>query len=182
MTEHDWRLRARCRGTDPNRFFPPDGMRDTERARFIAAAQTICAQCPVRGECLTEARNTGQHYGVWGGVDMVYDNQPAGTRGWCNQPYAQPCAGGCGRTVATPGMMQPGYLPVSSHGKCSSCSSREYRQRRGPRPTVSDVAAAHEEVLRQRRQGIPVERIAINTGYSPRNVTRILNRQRETAQ
>jgi len=177
MTEHDWRLRARCRGTDPNRFFPPDGMRDTERARFIAAAQTICAQCPVRGECLTEARNTGQHYGVWGGVDMVYDHLPSGSRS-----YARTCAGICGRTVATPLMMQPGYLPVASHGMCWACVSRVYRKRNSAAQARAKREDAHRKVLQQHRQGIPVEAIAINVDYSKRHVQRILDEQRETAQ
>lgn len=33
-------------------------------------AKAICAGCPVRVECLTFARRTGQVYGIWGGVSM----------------------------------------------------------------------------------------------------------------
>lgn len=176
-----WRLHATCRGTDPNRFFTPDGSRDPERTKLIRAAQTICRTCPVRGECLTDARRNNIQHGVWGGVDMAHDNMPRLVGN--SKSYIRTCAGTCGRKVATPALWQRGiHLRVADHGMCASCASQHRRRRDGVR-TMSEIQAIHEDVIRQQHQrGTPVEMIAINTGYSTRNVMRILNRHREATQ
>ena len=59
----DWQEDARCRTEDPDIFFPHD--RDKARTRL---AQSICAQCVVRVECLEYALTTGQEFGIWGGA------------------------------------------------------------------------------------------------------------------
>jgi hypothetical protein len=64
---------------------------------------------------------------------------------------------------------------------CASCTSRARRERAGAE-TRRDTQARHDEVLRQHRNRIPVERIAINTRYSPRQVARILQQHRTTTQ
>lgn len=62
----DWRDRIRCRGVDPELFFPvghgPADVIQEERAKVL------CRQCPVRAECLTWAQTTGQEHGIWGGL------------------------------------------------------------------------------------------------------------------
>jgi WhiB family redox-sensing transcriptional regulator len=55
-----WFELARCRGVDPNLFFP-------ERGESLAAAKAVCAECPVRAECLGWALTEGEKFGVWGG-------------------------------------------------------------------------------------------------------------------
>lgn len=35
----------------------------------VARAKSVCAECPVRAHCLAFAVNTGQDFGVWGGLD-----------------------------------------------------------------------------------------------------------------
>ena len=56
----DWQARGACRTGDPDAWFA-DNM-------TTAAAQRLCAPCPVRAECLTWALDTDERYGVWGGT------------------------------------------------------------------------------------------------------------------
>ena len=61
-----WRLRASCRSTDPDLFFP---VGSTGLAiEQIDAAKQVCAECPVNGPCLEFALATNQDSGVWGGT------------------------------------------------------------------------------------------------------------------
>lgn len=57
-----WRDDAACRDADPDIFYPetPD----------YQDARAICAQCPVRDRCLTDAMATerGTRYGMFGGL------------------------------------------------------------------------------------------------------------------
>lgn len=48
--DEDWRTRAACRGQDPALFFAPPS--DTVARK---TALTLCADCPVRTECLADA-------------------------------------------------------------------------------------------------------------------------------
>lgn len=59
-TDHDWMRDATCRGRSPSEFFPSDGV-GVERAR------RMCAECPVRLECLEYALSRRIDHGVWGG-------------------------------------------------------------------------------------------------------------------
>ncbi|HEY1331348.1 MAG TPA: WhiB family transcriptional regulator [Actinomycetota bacterium] len=56
-----WQERARCREHDPEVFFPEKGGSSRE-------AKRICADCPVRIECLNYALRRDERYGVWGGM------------------------------------------------------------------------------------------------------------------
>ena len=56
-----WRLHAACRGTGPERFFDP-------HPAAVAAAQAICASCPVRAACQAHALDMAEPFGVWGGL------------------------------------------------------------------------------------------------------------------
>ena len=40
----------------------------SERPDELARAQAICGDCPVRIECLEQALERGEEWGVWGGV------------------------------------------------------------------------------------------------------------------
>ena len=61
--EKTWMLNARCRGTDPETFFPSDGSSSR-------AAQRLCVECPVRAECLEYALVNRIEQGVWGGASQ----------------------------------------------------------------------------------------------------------------
>ena len=58
-----WRDKGRCRGVDPEVFFPVE---DDEEAE--AAAKAICDECMVREACLEHAITCREKLGVWGGL------------------------------------------------------------------------------------------------------------------
>jgi WhiB family transcriptional regulator, redox-sensing transcriptional regulator len=57
----DWRVRALCAQVDPDIFFP-------EKGESPAAAKRVCASCEVRAECLQDALDRNERFGVWGGL------------------------------------------------------------------------------------------------------------------
>jgi WhiB family redox-sensing transcriptional regulator len=59
--EYAWMFHARCRGVSPAEFFPSDGT-------GVETAQRVCAECPVRAECLEYALLNRIEHGVWGGA------------------------------------------------------------------------------------------------------------------
>lgn len=61
----DWRSRAACRGMDGEIFFPTAEDGPAYEAQ-VAVAKAVCARCPVRAECLEEAR-ARIPYGIAGG-------------------------------------------------------------------------------------------------------------------
>lgn len=62
----DWRKSAACRTEDSDLFFP-QGTTGMWLA-VIEQAKAICRRCPVTGQCLQWALETGQDAGVWGGL------------------------------------------------------------------------------------------------------------------
>lgn len=52
---------ARCRDTNPADFFPSDGV-------GVELVKRVCAECPVRAECLEYALEYRIDHGVWGGA------------------------------------------------------------------------------------------------------------------
>lgn len=60
MDEGAWRLDARCRGVNPDLFFPERGAHED-----VASALEVCNACPVWLPCLEDAMVTDDD-GVWG--------------------------------------------------------------------------------------------------------------------
>ena len=61
-----WRNRAACLGENPELFFP-DG--NTGPALLqTEEAKAVCHRCEVAATCLKWAIESGQDYGVWGGM------------------------------------------------------------------------------------------------------------------
>ena len=58
-----------CRSANPDLFFGPDAEFVTARREREAKAKAICADCPVRLECLAYALETSQAFGIWGGAN-----------------------------------------------------------------------------------------------------------------
>lgn len=56
----DWSL-GLCLQTDPEVFFPTMG-------RVPNEAKRVCARCEIRLDCLEEALEIGDVFGVWGGT------------------------------------------------------------------------------------------------------------------
>lgn len=63
----EWRHRAKCRGVDPELFFPVGTSGPAQLQ--IGEAKAVCRRCPVVSECLAWALESGQDDGVWGGLD-----------------------------------------------------------------------------------------------------------------
>ncbi len=61
-----WQERAACRDEDPELFFPVGSLGPA--AQQEAKAKAVCARCPVVEQCLAYAMQTGQDYGIWGGM------------------------------------------------------------------------------------------------------------------
>lgn len=53
-----WKAKGACSGMDPNLWYPE---RDTDRT-----GQSICAECPVRQDCLDFGLK--EEDGIWGGL------------------------------------------------------------------------------------------------------------------
>lgn len=58
--EYEWMLRGRCREVNAGNFFPTD-------AAGVELAQRVCAECPVKTQCLEYALLHRIDHGVWGG-------------------------------------------------------------------------------------------------------------------
>ncbi|HEY9410657.1 MAG TPA: WhiB family transcriptional regulator [Jiangellaceae bacterium] len=56
-----WMLDAICAQTDPDAFYPEQGVNVIEAVR-------VCRSCPVRVECLQYALDNNERWGIWGGV------------------------------------------------------------------------------------------------------------------
>ena len=62
----DWRDRAECTKYDPELFFPTGNKGPA--LMQIEEAKAVCRECPVIDTCLKWALDTGQDFGVWGGL------------------------------------------------------------------------------------------------------------------
>lgn len=76
----NWRVEAACRGMNPNVFYPEVG------GAAVRIARTICNTCPVQTECLEDARQHREEYGVWGGKTV--NERDRYERFNLNAPYA----------------------------------------------------------------------------------------------
>ncbi|GHH74526.1 hypothetical protein GCM10018793_15960 [Streptomyces sulfonofaciens] len=65
----DWRQYAACRDEDTEFFFPI-GTRGSALQQ-AQEAKAVCGRCPVAEACLRFALESGQRYGIWGGLDEV---------------------------------------------------------------------------------------------------------------
>lgn len=68
---YEWQYRGACRGMDPETFFSPETERGPRRRAREAAAKALCAECPVRRECLDHALTVREPFGVWGGLNQT---------------------------------------------------------------------------------------------------------------
>lgn len=58
-----WQDRALCAQVDPELFFP-----EKHETALAKLAKRVCRACPVRQECLDDALDRGEEFGVWGGL------------------------------------------------------------------------------------------------------------------
>ena len=64
----EWQLEAACAGEDTSIFYQADNERGASVRRRELKAKAICARCPVIDDCLKNALETHEPYGVWGGM------------------------------------------------------------------------------------------------------------------
>ncbi len=60
---------ANCKDSEPSIFFYEEGMKGIRKRLQLVSARAVCGPCVVRNECLEFALQTGQEFGVWGGLD-----------------------------------------------------------------------------------------------------------------
>lgn len=68
MTGDAWQIRAACRNTDHEMWFP------YKNRQHVETAKAICQKCPVPAPCATDAIRRGEEYGIWAGVWMERDD------------------------------------------------------------------------------------------------------------
>ena len=61
VEDRGWQSRANCMGVDPDLFFP-------ERGASTREAKEVCRGCVVRDNCLEYALDSGEKFGIWGGM------------------------------------------------------------------------------------------------------------------
>ena len=67
-----WQYDAMCRQHSSNLFFPPATFEKKEdREKRELKAKAVCNGCPVRTECLDEAKEISEPFGIWGGQNEV---------------------------------------------------------------------------------------------------------------
>ena len=72
-----WMAKARCRTEPPSLFFPSDGV-------GVEVARRVCAECPVKVDCLVFALQAKVEFGIWGGTNgkerrAMIRSSPVGT-------------------------------------------------------------------------------------------------------
>lgn len=126
----DWRSYALCGGMNPDLFFS-----EKQRSPDTEKALRICADCPVRRQCLEFAESTASDYGVWGGT-TAQRRRPGGVkaRGM-----------GDGRRAGRP-----------EHGDRAGAQ----RHRRRGTPVCTECLAAERDAGRIRKAGTRRSRVA----------------------
>ncbi|MFE6871793.1 WhiB family transcriptional regulator [Kitasatospora sp. NPDC057692] len=64
----NWRESARCRGVDPELFFPIGSGTSFPTLVQSDEAKAVCGRCPVARQCLDWALDAAPVEGVWGGT------------------------------------------------------------------------------------------------------------------
>jgi WhiB family redox-sensing transcriptional regulator len=77
----EWQLDAACAGLDTSLFYQADNERGASVRKREMKAKAICAQCPVRRECLKDALANHEPFGVWGGLNADERFRLAADRG-----------------------------------------------------------------------------------------------------
>jgi WhiB family redox-sensing transcriptional regulator len=66
VSNRKWTEQAACKGMDTNLFFPDD--RTPQNSSKYDVAKQVCAECPVKEECLTYAIENDIRVGMFGGM------------------------------------------------------------------------------------------------------------------
>lgn len=70
--EWSWRYRAKCRGEETDKWYPPRNRLlykpIADEAKGVCFGRDGRPECPVRQECLLDALNRDELHGIWGGL------------------------------------------------------------------------------------------------------------------
>ncbi len=69
LEQESWMLEGACSSMDSDLFFPIGS--SMKAMKQIAEAKAVCNGCPVRIECLDEAKEIAEPFGIWGGLNEV---------------------------------------------------------------------------------------------------------------
>ena len=67
-------VRALCRQHSSNLFFHQLHLKKKKIEKKEAKAKAVCSGCPVKIECLEEANEIAEPFGVWGGLKKSKEN------------------------------------------------------------------------------------------------------------
>lgn len=93
-----WHHRAAC-VSHPKEWWYPERW-NTGSGHGYAQARIVCQACPVRENCLTEALERNEQFGMWGGMTPqergVHNNKCGTTAGYirhwrAGEPPCEPC-------------------------------------------------------------------------------------------
>lgn len=62
--DREWQRQGRCRGSDPDPWFPQRG----DNKQHVEIAKAICNTCPVQQRCGEYGIANNEEFGVWGGL------------------------------------------------------------------------------------------------------------------
>lgn len=83
-----WWEHANCRGVDTELFFPERGEYHNQRT---AEALNLCHACTVRDECLEDALDQRDVYGIRGGLSERQRSRLRPTRRWSQKRWCIHC-------------------------------------------------------------------------------------------
>lgn len=61
VLDTEWMAQGNCADKPPSLFFPSDGV-------GVEVAKRVCADCPMKADCLDYALDNRIDHGVWGGT------------------------------------------------------------------------------------------------------------------
>lgn len=64
----EWQKRAHCKGTGLENYFGDEEAQPTMSIKQVRQASKLCDVCPVFRDCLEQAINGREEYGVWAGT------------------------------------------------------------------------------------------------------------------
>jgi WhiB family redox-sensing transcriptional regulator len=115
FSELDWMLAAACRGSTDLFFAPDESESRAERRRREARAKRVCDGCQVRVDCLKEALEQDERFGIWGG--LTERERRAFVRSSAVETSPQDIAAGPGRLARLPAVVVQGRaMSFSKHG------------------------------------------------------------------
>ncbi|WP_189969572.1 WhiB family transcriptional regulator [Streptomyces violascens] len=132
-----WEQKASCRGTDPELFYP-EGPLSNALIQQADEARSVCAPCPVRGQCLDAAQvaerglAASERSGIRGGLDGHERYALARGRRLPKRPQPIPDDG-----------QEHGVRRTYRKGcRCFACTAAETGKRPNPRPTAMCATAS----------------------------------------